>query len=143
MLEEAKRVLRKILLVDERHAPSRKLLEEIHERELKQIESEAYRKVQEVEGAADAKATSIYAKAYNQTPEAAELFEFLKTMEAYKAVITPDTTLILSTDSRFLRYLKSVDDLPAAASGQPGTASSNDPLKNLPTLMDLVKQQGN
>jgi tetratricopeptide (TPR) repeat protein len=37
MLEEAKRVLRKILLVDERHAPSRKLLEEIHERELKQM----------------------------------------------------------------------------------------------------------
>ncbi len=37
MLEEAKRVLRRILLVDERHAPSRKLLEEIHERELKQM----------------------------------------------------------------------------------------------------------
>jgi len=110
------------------------------ERELKQIESEAYRKVQEVEGAADARATGIYAKAYNQTPEAAELFEFLKTMEAYKSVITPDTTLILSTDSRFLRYLKSVDDLPAPA---PATTSSNDPLKNLPTLMDLVKQQGN
>jgi membrane protease subunit HflC len=105
------------------------------ERDLKLIESEAYRKVQEVEGAADAKASEIYAKAYNGSPESAELFEFLKTMEAYKTVITPDTSLILSTDSRFLRYLKSSDE-PAAAT--PGSASA-DPLKGLPSLLDMVK----
>ena len=33
----------------------------------------------------------IYAKAYNQTPEAAQLSEFLKTMETYKTLITADT----------------------------------------------------
>ncbi len=107
------------------------------ERELKQIESEAYRKVQEIEGAADAKATEIYAKAYNQDAESAGLFEFLKTMEAYKAVITPDTSLILSTDSRFLRYLKSADD--EGGADRQGTVVS-DPLKNLPSLLDMVKQ---
>ncbi|MES2596837.1 MAG: protease modulator HflC [Verrucomicrobiota bacterium] len=108
------------------------------ERDLKLIESEAYRKVQEIEGAADAKATEIYAKAYNQTTESAALFEFLKTMEAYKAVITTDTSLILSTDSSFLRYLKSSDEPTPPVT--PGTGATNDPLKNLPTLLDMVKQ---
>ncbi|GEP44194.1 protease modulator HflC [Brevifollis gellanilyticus] len=108
------------------------------ERDLKLIESEAYRKVQEIEGAADARATEIYAKAYNQTAEAAELFEFLKTMEAYKKIITADTNLILSTDSSFLRYLKSSDELAAPLS--PSAGAANDPLKNLPTLLDMVKQ---
>ncbi len=108
------------------------------ERELKEIESDAYRKVQEIEGAADAKATEIYAKAYNQSPEAAELFEFLKTMEAYKAIITPDTSLILSTDSRFLRYLKSADE--AGASLSAPSATLKDPLQGLPTLMDVLKK---
>jgi membrane protease subunit HflC len=106
------------------------------ERDLKLIESEAYREVQEVEGAADAKASEIYAKAYNGSPESAELFEFLKTMEAYKTIITPDTSLILSTDSRFLRYLKSSEEPTAARTT--GSASA-DPLKSLPNLLDMVK----
>ncbi len=108
------------------------------ERDLKLIESEAYRKVQEIEGAADAKATEIYAKAYNQTPEAAELFEFTKTMDAYKLVITPDTNLILSTNSDFLHYLKS-SDKPAPT--LPPVTGGTDLLKGLPTLLDVVKQQ--
>jgi len=108
------------------------------ERDLKLIESEAYRKVQEIEGAADAKATEIYAKAYNQTPEAAELFEFTKTMDAYKLVITPDTNLILSTNSDFLHYLKS-SDKPAPT--LPPVTGGTDLLKGLPSLLDVVKQQ--
>ncbi len=39
-------------------------------RDLNKIQSEAYRKVEEIRGVADAKATEIYAKAYNQSPEA-------------------------------------------------------------------------
>lgn len=88
------------------------------ERDLKEIESQAYRQVQEIEGEADAKATEIYAKAYDGTQEARELFEFTKTMEAYKQVLTPDTNLVLSTDSDFLRYLKSSEKaLPVGAGG--------------------------
>lgn len=77
------------------------------DRELNRIESEAYKKIQEIEGAADAKATELYAKAYNQTPEAAELFEFLKSMDTLKKTITPDTTVVFTTDGDLMGYLKS------------------------------------
>jgi membrane protease subunit HflC len=100
------------------------------ERDLKTIESEAYRKIQEIEGAADAKATEIYAKAYNQNPESVKLFEFLRSMETYKKVMTPDTTLVLTTDSDFFQYLKS---------SEPPTPA-NDLTKSLlngPSLLDL------
>ncbi|HPM79922.1 MAG TPA: protease modulator HflC [Candidatus Anammoximicrobium sp.] len=76
------------------------------ERDLDKIESEAYREVQTIRGAADAKATEIYARAYNQTPEAAELYEFVKSMETFKTVIGRDATLVLSTDSDLFRFLK-------------------------------------
>lgn len=106
------------------------------ERDLATIESEAYRKVQELEGAADAKATEIYAKAYNQTPEAVRLFEFLKTMETYKQLITSDTTLVFTTESELFRFLKASDpqgDKPAA-----GAANHEfTPLHKLPTLMEV------
>jgi modulator of FtsH protease HflC len=103
------------------------------ERDLAQIESEAYRKVQEIEGAADAKATEVYAKAYNQTPEAAALFEFTKSMEAYKQLFTSDTQLILTTDSDLLRYLKSAEPRPKPTSA-PGSA---DALSRLPSLLEV------
>jgi HflC protein len=73
------------------------------ERELKGIQSEAYRKAQEVMGKADGEATRIYAEAYGRDPE---LYQFLKTMETYRKALAPDTTLILSTDGEFFRYLK-------------------------------------
>jgi len=73
------------------------------EKELKRIQSEAYRKAQEIMGKADAEATRIYALAYNLDPE---LYQFLKTMEAYRTSLAKDTWLVLSTDSEFLKYLK-------------------------------------
>ena len=76
------------------------------ERELRKIESEAYREVQKIRGEADAKAASIYAAAYNATPEAASFYQFMRTMESYPAVLG-GSTLILSTDSELLRFLKS------------------------------------
>ncbi|NLF69071.1 MAG: protease modulator HflC [Candidatus Anammoximicrobium sp.] len=76
------------------------------ERDLDKIESEAYREVQIIRGTADAKATEIYARAYNQTPEAAALYEFVKSMETYKSVIGQDATLVLSTDTDLFRFLK-------------------------------------
>jgi membrane protease subunit HflC len=73
------------------------------ERELKGIQSEAYRKAQEIMGKADGESTRIYAEAYSRDPE---LYQFLKTMETYRKTMTPDTTLILSTDGEFFKYLK-------------------------------------
>jgi membrane protease subunit HflC len=75
-------------------------------RDLNKIQSEAYRQVEEIRGLADAKATEIYAKAYNQSPEAAEFYEFSRTMQAYKAIIAENTTLVLSTDSDLFKFLK-------------------------------------
>jgi membrane protease subunit HflC len=78
------------------------------DRELKKIQSDAYRQVEEIRGEADATATEIYAKAYNQSPEAVSFYEFLKTMDTYKKVIDRQTTLILSTDSDLFRMMKGV-----------------------------------
>jgi len=69
------------------------------ERDLNKVQSEAYRSVEGIRGEADAKATEIYARAYNQSPEAVQFYEFTRTMETYKAAIATNTTLVLSTDS--------------------------------------------
>jgi len=44
------------------------------ERDLNEIQSAAYRKVQELREESDAKASEIYAKAFNQSLEAAEFY---------------------------------------------------------------------
>ena len=68
-------------------------------RDLNKIQSEAYREVEEIRGVADAKATEIYASAYNQSAEAVSFYEFTRTMQSYKDIIANNSTLVLSTDS--------------------------------------------
>jgi membrane protease subunit HflC len=75
-------------------------------RDLNKIQSEAYRQVEEIRGVADAKATEIYARAYNQSPEAAAFYEFTRIMQAYKSIIEENTTLVLSTASDLFKFLK-------------------------------------
>lgn len=75
-------------------------------RDLNKIQSEAYRQVEEIRGVADAKATEIYAGAYNQSPEAVAFYEFTRTMQAYKTIIAANTTLVLSTNSDLFKFLK-------------------------------------
>jgi membrane protease subunit HflC len=77
-------------------------------RDMNKIQSEAYRQVEEIRGVADAKATEIYAKAYNQSPEAVTFYEFTRTMQAYKSLIAENTTLVLSTDSDLFKFLKGI-----------------------------------
>lgn len=76
------------------------------ERDLQEIESKAYKQIQKIQGDADAKATEIYASAYNQSKQSVDFYEFVKTLETYEEVIDPETTMILSTDSDLYRYLK-------------------------------------
>jgi membrane protease subunit HflC len=57
---------------------------------------------------ADARATQIYALAYNQSPEAVEFYEFTRTMQSYKSVIAANATLVLSTDSDLFKFLRSM-----------------------------------
>jgi membrane protease subunit HflC len=79
------------------------------ERDLQKIQSEAYRQVEEIRGEADAKATEIYSKSYNQSQQAVNFYEFTRTMEAYKSIITTNTTLVLSTDSDLFKFLKGIN----------------------------------
>jgi membrane protease subunit HflC len=76
------------------------------ERDLQQITSTAYKTVQKIRGEADASATEIYAKAYNQSPDARELYAFLRTLDTYRKIATNDVTVVLSTDSEVFRLLK-------------------------------------
>jgi membrane protease subunit HflC len=75
-------------------------------RDLNKIQSEAYRQVEEIRGVADAKATEIYSKAYNQSPEAVEFYEFTRTMQSYKSIIGTNSTLVLSTRSDLFKFLE-------------------------------------
>lgn len=75
-------------------------------RDLNKIQSEAYRQVEEIRGVADAKATEIYAKAYNQSPAAVAFYEFTRTMQSYRSIIADNTTLVLSTDSDLFKFLR-------------------------------------
>jgi len=75
-------------------------------RELNKIQSEAYREVEEIRGVADAKATEIYAQAYNQSPDSVAFYEFTRTMQSYETIIAENTTLVLSTESDLFKFLK-------------------------------------
>jgi len=82
-------------------------------RELNKIQSEAYREVEEIRGLADAKATEIYASAYNQSAQSVEFYEFTRTMAAYSSLVDKQTTLVLSTDSDLFKFLKGMTPQPA------------------------------
>jgi len=73
------------------------------EREMKRITSEAYRTAQEIKGKADAEATKIYAQAYGADPD---FYSFVKTLEIYVETLDKESTLVLSTDSEFFKYMK-------------------------------------
>lgn len=73
------------------------------EKELRRITSEAYKEAKNIEGKADAEATKIYADAFNKDPE---FYSFMNTLASYQEALSKDSTLILSTDSQYLKYLK-------------------------------------
>ncbi len=75
------------------------------ERELKTIESSAYKRAEEIKGEADAEAARIYAEAYG---EDAEFYAFLTTLESYEVALEEGVELVLTTNTDFLKYLKSV-----------------------------------
>ncbi len=108
------------------------------DRDLNEIESAAYKKIQEIEGEADAKATEIYAKAYNQSPEAVALYEFTKSMDTLKKALTPDTTVIMTTEGDLMRYLKGADPK-SPEPGKAGELKLDLPkgMPNLPSLLDM------
>ncbi len=75
------------------------------ERDLQEITSQAYRISQEVKGRADAEAAKIYAEAYGIDPD---FYAFTQTLEIYNDSLNKDASLLLSTDSEFLKYFKGI-----------------------------------
>ena len=73
------------------------------ERDMQQITSEAYRVAEEVKGKADGEAAKIYAEAYGIDPD---FYAFTRTLEIYNDSLTKDASLLLTTDSEFLKYFK-------------------------------------
>lgn len=100
MISERERIAQKIR--SEGQGEKSKIQGKIN-KDLQEIESAAYRTAQEIRGKAEAKATRVYALSLNADPE---FYEFVRTLDAYKKSIPADTTLILSTDSDFLKKLR-------------------------------------
>jgi len=73
------------------------------ERDVLAASSVGYRDAQKLKGAADAKAAAIYARAYGRDPD---FYQFTKALETLKESLAGQTTVILSTDSELLGYLK-------------------------------------
>jgi modulator of FtsH protease HflC len=78
------------------------------ERDLAQIQSEAVREAEMIRGRADAEATNIYAGAFNRNRQTQELYYFLRTMESFDKALDEKTTLIITTNSEFYRYIQGV-----------------------------------
>jgi membrane protease subunit HflC len=74
------------------------------QRDMLAASSAGYKSAQELKGAADAKSTAIYARAYGKDPE---FYQFSRSLETLKASLDEKAWLILATDSELLQFLKS------------------------------------
>lgn len=74
------------------------------DRQREVILAEAYRKAQEVKGEGDAKASAIYASAFQPNPE---FYSFYRSIEAYKQSFkNKGDMMVLEPNSEFFKYLK-------------------------------------
>lgn len=77
------------------------------DRTVVELESDASRKAEITRGEADAERNRTFAEAFGADPE---FFEFYRSLNAYRAGLTGDTTtMVISPDSEFFDYLKSSD----------------------------------
>jgi len=106
MIAERKQIAEKFR--SEGKGEAQKILGE-KERDLKRITSEAYRTAQEIKGKADAESTKLYAEAFGIDPE---FYSFIKTLEIYDDALGKDSSVVLSTDSEFFKYLKGYSGKP-------------------------------
>jgi membrane protease subunit HflC len=100
MIAERKQIAEKFRSEGEGEA---RKIEGNQERELKRITSEAYKTAQEIKGKADGEATRIFAQAFSKDPD---FYSFVQTLDIYKKTMDKNSSLILSTNSDFLKYFK-------------------------------------
>ncbi len=101
------------------------------DREQQIILAEAYEKAQDLQGQGDARAAAIYADAFGRDPE---FYNYVRSLEAYRAVIDDNTLLILPSDTALLQYLRSPDvpQVPSQPASAPPATSSR-PVTATPT----------
>ena len=66
------------------------------------IIAEANKNAEVIKGQGDAEAISLYAKAYGKDRE---FYEFYKSLDAYKNSLEKNSSLVVSSNNRFLKYL--------------------------------------
>jgi membrane protease subunit HflC len=69
--------------------------------------AKAYQEAEALKGEGEADATRIYAGAYGKDPE---FYSLLRSFEAYEKSITPETEVVMSTESELFRYLARPSD---------------------------------
>jgi membrane protease subunit HflC len=75
------------------------------DRQREVIIADAYRDAQKVKGEGDAKAASVYAQAFSQSPE---FYAFYRSLEAYRGSFKNKTDiLVVEPSSDFFKYMKS------------------------------------
>lgn len=67
------------------------------------ILAKAYKESEVLKGEGDAEAVKIYAEAYQKD---LKFYEFIRSLEAYKNSLKQDTTLILTPDVKFFKYIR-------------------------------------
>src|SRR5438270_6617278 len=79
------------------------------ESDVASIRSIATKNALKIEGEADAEAAGIYGMPYN-SPDAQELYSFLRSLDVMRAAFEKDTTAVISTNSDLGRMLKSMSE---------------------------------
>jgi len=73
------------------------------------ILADANKAAETVKGEGDAQALEIYADAYNQD---AEFYRFWRSLESYKTALDQGTSIVLTSDSDYLRFLNTMKTAP-------------------------------
>lgn len=74
------------------------------DKEREVILAKAYQESQSLRGAGDAEAIAVTGRAFGRDPA---FYGFVRRLETYERVFSPDTTIVLRPDSDLLRYLNS------------------------------------
>lgn len=108
------------------------------DKQQREILSAAYKDAQRIKGEGDAEAIRLYAAAYNQDPK---FYTFMRTLSAYKKVLTEDTTIVMSSDSEFLKMLSNFDAATFGDSDASAEADLGAPESAAPVSPDDAAQQ--
>jgi membrane protease subunit HflC len=96
----------------------------LSDKEVQILMADARQKSEVVRGEGDARAVSIFADAYGRDPE---FYQLVRTLEAYRKTIGPQTTLVLSPNSEFFRLLQGLEVEGGVGGTPPGAPPAQAP----------------